>query len=208
MAVHEKQRVLRAIWRDKMHVEPRALDLSPPAVQGAFEHIWQPAELLMKDLEHLPTGMLRTWRDCDRGHLVFTYRASRYCPGPQAWHRGTIESVCYLSLADLAQDEKNAMVTLFDLLDHLLGSTAKAGEPWLSDGVGISEALHEVGRRFVRVCTLGYGLSELGVETPHEYFAHTLWLYLHDSRRLNVIDPLVYKLYRQTLMRERFWPRG
>ncbi len=207
MPISEKQRILRAIWRDKMHVESRALALSPPEVRGAFEHIWEPAELLMKDLERLPTGMLRTWRDSERGHLVFTHRPSLYNPGPQPWRETTIESVCYLSLASLALDKMSAVLRLFNLLDHLLGSGARAGEPWLSDGGGISEALRKVAMRFVRIHALGYGVRDLGVTTAGEYFAHTLWLYLHDSRRLKVIDPLVFKLYRHTLLSESFWPR-
>lgn len=207
MSASQKQSILRAIWREKMHVEPRALDLSPPVVRDAFEHVWQPAELLMKDLEHLPAGMLRTWRDRERGHLVFTHRPSRYRPGPQPWRQATIESVCYLSMTDLARDKRSALLALFNLFDHLLGSGARLGEPWLSDGGGISEGLRQVGARFVRTHSLGYGLPELGVSTAHDYFAHTLWLYLHDPRRLNVLDPLAFKLYRQTLMNEGFWPR-
>jgi len=207
MSVAEKQRVVRAIWRDKMHVEPRALALSPPVVRSAFEHIWAPAQLLMKDLENLPTGLLRAWRDSQRGHLIFTHRPSLYCPGPQPWRQAMIESVCYLSVADLAQDKRSAMLKLFNLLDHLLGSEARVGEPWLSDGDGISEALREIGTRFVRIHALGYGFPDLGMNTAHDYFAHTLWLYLHDPRRLNVTDPLVFKLYRHALMREGFWPR-
>jgi len=206
MSATAKQRILRAIWRDKMHVEKRALELSPPQVRDAFEHIWQPAELLMQDLEELAAGMLRTWQESERGHLVFTHRPSRYCPGPQSWRQGTIESVCYLCLADLALEKMRAMLPLFNLLDHLMGSEAKAGEPWLSDGSGISPALGEAGERFARIHTLGYGLTDLGVTTAHDYFAHALWLYLRDPRRLNVIDPLTFKLFRHTLMREGFWP--
>jgi len=203
----EKQRIIRVIWRDKMHVEKRALELSSPGVRGAFEHIWAPAQVVMKDLLELPTGLLRIWQEGERGHLIFTHRPSDYRPGPQPWRQTTIESVCYLSLADLAQDRASAMIQLFSLFDHLLGSGAREGEPWLSDGAGVSEALRGVGARFVRIHSLGYGLGELGVSTAHDYFAHTLWLYLCDPRRLNVIDPPVFRLYRHTLMSEGFWAR-
>lgn len=204
--VAAKQAVLRALWRDKMHVEPRALELSPRAVRDSFQHVWEPAERLMAQLEPLPLGLLRVWQSTGRGHVVFTHRASCYRPRPQPWRDTALESVCYFSVADLAQGKPGAMLALLNLLDHLLGSGAVEGEPWLSDGAGLTTALREVGVRFAQILTLGYGVEELGATTAHDYFAHTLWLYLRDRRRLNTIDPLVYKLYHRTLMREEFWP--
>ena len=84
-----------------MHIEPRAMELSPRAVQEGFETIWEPANRLSADLADLPLGMLRLWQDSARGHVVFTHRASGYRPGPQPWHEATLESVCYFSLADM-----------------------------------------------------------------------------------------------------------
>ncbi|NLG51117.1 MAG: hypothetical protein GX552_13500 [Chloroflexi bacterium] len=205
MSIAEKRQVLRAIWRDKMHVEPRALELVPRAVAASLEHIWQPAEMWMQELEVWPLGLLRVWRNSERGHLVFTHQASQYCPGEQPWRKRTLESVCYLSLADVCQNPRQATLAQVNLLDHLLGSDAQAGQPWLSDGAGITPPLAEVGARFVRAHALGYGLEELGVTSPHDYFAHTLWLYLSDAQRLNVLDPLVFKLYQSTLMSDAFW---
>lgn len=202
----EKQMVLRAIWRDKMHVEPRALELSPRAVRDSFEHIWEPADILMENLRGFPLGALRVWQNSARGHVVFTHRPSSYQTGPQPWRDTSIKSVVHLSLRDLRQSKRNAMLAFLHFLDHLLGSEAAKEEPWLSDGGGITPALREVGSRFLQIHDRGYGHNELGVSTTHDYFAHTLWLYLQDPRRLNVMDPQVYKLYRNTLMREDFWP--
>jgi len=205
MLLEEKRSALRAIWRDKMHVEPRALQLVPAHVARSYEHIWQPAELLMAELEALPLGLLRLWQGSERGHVVFTHRPSGYQPGRQPWRDATLESVCYLSLTNLREDKRHAMLALFNLLDHLLGSDGLEGKPWLSDGGGTTPALRDVGARFARIYALGYGRAELA-ETAHDYLAQTLWLYLHDARQLNVLDPLVHKLYRNTLMHEGFWP--
>lgn len=206
MSMEDKRQVIHGIWRDKMHVEPRALELSPPAVRDSYAHIWEPADILRADLCAFPLGLLCVWQESTRGHVVFTHRPSCYRPGPQPWRDTTIESVSYLSLTDLIDNKSVAMLPLLNLLDHILGSEAVAGEPWLSDGGGITVALRDVGRRFLQIHALGYGHDELGAATAHDYFAHTLWLCLQDPRRLNVIDPLVHKLYRGTLMREGFWP--
>lgn len=207
MIGEEKKRVLRAIWRSKMHVEPTALELSPPDVRSRFAHIWEPSQVLGSDLEVFPLGLLRTWQRSARGHLIFTHRATRYQPETHLWHGRTFEGVCFLSVSDLCASRKRALLALMNLFDHLLGSDAQEGQPWLSDGAGINYALREVGRRFIEVYALGYGKRELGVETARDYLAHTLWAYLHDPRRLNVLDPLVYRLYQHTLMSEGFWRR-
>jgi hypothetical protein len=205
MSIEAKRQVIRALWRDKMHVEATALELSPAAVRASFEHIWQPAELLVAELEVFPEGLLRIWQEATRGHLIFTHRASLYVPGVQPWRSGTLESVCYISLADWHQDRGSAMRALFNLFDHLLGSAATAEGLWLSEGGGITPALREVGVRFKQVYALGYGREELDVHTAHDYWAHTLWLYLTEPQRLNILDPLIYRLYHHTLMDEAFW---
>ncbi len=210
MSIEVKRQTLRAIWRNKMHVEPRALELSSAMVRAAYRHIWEPAQIWMRDLERFPPGLLRVWKASERGHLVFTHGSSGYRPGLQLWHDSALESVCYLSLTDIQQHRKGAMLAQLHLFDHLLGSRATENEPWLSDGEGITEGLHQVALRFVRLHALGYGADELGLgashgSPAHDYFAHTLWLYLADPRRLNVIHPLLCKLYRSTLMREDFW---
>ena len=54
MPTSTKFQVIRALWREKMHVEPRALELAPATVRDSYAHIWEPAELLMAELEALP----------------------------------------------------------------------------------------------------------------------------------------------------------
>ena len=207
MPTRIKLQVIRALWREKMHVEPRALELAPATVRNSYAHVWEPADLLMAELEALPLGLLRTWEQSERGHIVYSHLPSAYRPGVQPWQKGTLESVCYLSLGDLRGDKRSALTALYNLLDHLLGSGAVAGEGWLSDGAGLTAALQEVGARLARIVALGYGQAELAASTPHAYFASTLWLYLQDPQRLNTLDPLVHKLYRQTIMDESFWEK-
>ncbi|MCD6520125.1 MAG: hypothetical protein J7M05_09415 [Anaerolineae bacterium] len=205
--MEEKERILRRLWQAKMHVEARALELSPRNVRRRFEHIWQPAELLLQELQALPRGWLAFWQQSPRGHLVFTHRSSRYMPGKQPWREGELDSVCYVGLTDLVQAKELAMYALYHLFDHLLGSGAQEGKGWLSQGEGATEALRQVGQRFSEIYELGYGVEELSAQTPQDYFARTLWLYLQEPRRLSVLAPLVYKLYRHTLFQESFWRR-
>jgi hypothetical protein len=208
MTTDEKQRLLRSLWRDKMHVEPRALDLAPADVRARFEHIWAPADEVMAVLEKLPLGWLQVWEQSERGHLLFGLESSAYRPGPLEWRERTLQSVCHISLVDLARERRAAMLPILCLMDHLSGSDAQVGQPWLSDGVGVTEPLKQVGERFARIHALGYGHERLGASGPHEYFAHTLWLFLSDPSALNTLDPLVHKLYARTLWGEAFWEQA
>ncbi|MBN1400221.1 MAG: hypothetical protein JXA74_05250 [Anaerolineae bacterium] len=208
MSTDEKQRLLRSLWRDKMHVEPHALDLAPSDVRARFEHIWAPADEVMVVLADLPLGWLRVWEQNTRGHLLFGLGTSTYQPGPLVRGERILESVCHLSLVDLVRERRAAMLPILCLLDHLLGSGAQAGGPWLSDGAGLTEPLREVGARFARIHALGYGHERLGASGPHDYFAQTLWLFLSDPGALNTLDPLAHKLYARTLWDEAFWRRA
>ncbi|MFO7916820.1 MAG: hypothetical protein R6V13_01925 [Anaerolineae bacterium] len=202
---NDKDAVLHVLWRDKMHVAPRAFELSPPSAQKRFEYALEATDVVLDLLRPFPTGLLRLWQDTPRGHVVVTHRPSVYRPGPQSWRDGHLESICCLSLSDLCEENRKAMVALFHLLDHIWGSRGVAGEPWLSDGGGITERLRRVGERFAKIQSLGYGHEELGVSSAHDYFAHGLWIYFQARQRLNVLDPLLEKLYRGTLLRENLW---
>ena len=200
-----KRQTLRALWRDKMHVEPQALERSPVAVRASYAHIWEPAEVWMQALEVLPLGLLCLWGDCSHGHLVFTAQASEYRPGAQIWQGKTLESVCYLSLADLRQNSRHAMWATLALVDHLLGSQAQPDGLWFSDGQGVTPHLRAAAARFVALHVLGYGAEELKAATARDYFAHALELYLTLPQRLNVLAPQMYRLCRHELMNEVWW---
>jgi hypothetical protein len=200
-----KNAVLRALWRDKMHVEAAALDLVPASIRATYAHIWQPAEILMADLQALPLGLLHFWQKKTPGHLVFTHRASAYHPGPQSWRDTTLDGLCELSIVELRQDRGRVLRTLLNLLDHLLGSGGVADGDWLSDGAGVTPDLRRLSARLVRIYALGHWQGELPVQDAHDYLAYAWWLYLGDPRRLNTVDPLVFRLLAATLMNESFW---
>jgi hypothetical protein len=210
MPTTDKEAMLRALWRDKMHVEPRALELAPAAVRRSYEHPFQPTELVLHELRAFPHGLLRLWWLCPRGHAVFTHRPSRYAPGPQPWRDGTLTSVAYVSIVDLCPqysgaDPLAAWRALLELIDHLLGGACDESRPRFSQGAGITPTLAEAARRFSVIAGLGYAAEPLGTSDASDYLVQTLWLYLQDPRRLNVLDPLAYKLYHDTLLAESFW---
>jgi len=200
-----KRQVLRALWRTKMHVEPRALEQSAASVSASYAHIWEPATLWMQALEALPLGLLRLWESCPRGHLVFTAQESGYRAGREQWHGMTLEGVCALSLADVGGNNRRAMWATLALVDHLLGSAAAPNGGWFSEGQGVTPPVQNAASRFVALYRLGYGADELEAANAREYFAHSLELYMSLPQRLNALAPQVYWLYRRALMREAWW---
>jgi hypothetical protein len=201
----EKHALLSTLWRDRIHAEPRALELSPASVRHAFENVWQPADTVIQEIEGLPSGLISMWQSTDRGHLVLTHRPSVYKSGPQLWREGTLESVCYLSITDIHGDTRRAMLAVFMLIDHLLGSCCDERGPLFSEGHGVTDSLGQLARQFGRIYRLGHGVEELGAVDAPSYFSSTIWLFMHESRRLNVIDPLIHRLYRTKLFSNSFW---
>jgi len=190
---------------DRIHVAPRALELSSPVAQQRFPHIWAPLDDLIGKLRALPTGLVRFWLQQPAGHVVITHLSSRYAPGEQRLKRQGLHNVAYIRVSDLAQDSLEALVPVGHLLDHLLGSSGTEEGLWLSDGGGVNPSLREVGARVVKLFPLGYGFDEAACQDVHAYFARSLALYLQDRRALNVADPLIEKLLRTTLLSESFW---
>ena len=205
MPTMDKEGLLRALWRDKMHVEPRALAMAPAAIQRSYEHTFHPTELVLEGLRAFPAGLLQLWWACPRGHAVFTHLASRYAPGPQPWREGVLPSVAYVSIVELRRDPRAAWRALLELVDHLLGGACDEARPRFSQGVGITPGLADAARRFVAISSLGYAAGVLGTADAADYWAETLWLYLQEPLRLNVLDPLAYRLYRSALMDDGFW---
>lgn len=205
MPREKKQALLNKLWQTKMHTTPRALELSGRSVQESFGDIWEPSRLLSKELEQFPNGFLRFWLRQERGHLLFWHLPSQYNPGTVEWGRSAWQAVACISAADVAQHNKEALIVIFELFDHLMGSGARADGPRLSDGTGLAPKLERAAQRFARINELGYGHEELGARNTHDYFALSLYAYLYNGEQLNVLDPLVYKLYNGTLLREGFW---
>jgi hypothetical protein len=57
----------------------------------------------------------------------------------------------------------------------------------------------------VRLFPLGYGLDEVALSGPRNYFAQSLAFYCRDRQRLNVADPQIDKWLRSTLWQAGFW---
>lgn len=204
MATEAKHAIIDALWRDRMHIEPRALELSLQ-LNDSSRGGWSPFERLRPYLATLPTGLLEFWRASERGHLVYTHRPSEYVPGTQLWQEREFEGVCYLSMGELVATPDAALEALFAMLDHLMGSRCDPQGPWFSDGAGVTPQLVEAAARLARIHALGYGHAALGATSARDYMARAWALYLTDPQRLNVLDPQVFKLYRDVLMSERFW---
>ncbi len=212
----EVEALLRAIWRDQMHVEPRLLEALPPASARLLGHIWEPAEMLLADLRRFPLGLLRFWHQSRRGHIVFAAQEPFvYRPGPQAWQGrrdGPVyhwEGVCFLSAVGAKTGGKPTVwMPLLRFFDHLLGNYAQGDGGWFSEGHGASAPLARAAERFAELEALHYGHEALLAASPGDYFAHTLWLRAMDRQRLNVLDPLLCKLYDTTLFDPAFWRRA
>ncbi len=189
---------------DRIHVAPRALELSPLAARQRFPHIWAPLEELLARLQALPAGLVRFWLQQPHGHVVITHLPSCYEAGEQPQKHRMLCSVAYIAVSDLAKSSLEALVPVGHLLDHLLGS---GGEEtlWLSEGGGVCPALRKVGARMVKLFPLGHAFDAAARNDAHAYFARSLALYLYDRRALNVADPLMEKLLHTTLCSDAFW---
>lgn len=206
----ETDSLLRALWRERLHVEPRLLESLPPAISRQFEHVWAPLERLWPLLARMPVGLLQLWLQSGKGHGVLTHRAGAYLPGPQVWRpqagrEYAFEGLCLLGVVELVEDERRALAPLLRFWDHLLGSGAIEGGGLFSAGCGANQALQRAATRFTALEALGYGHQALEALTPQGYFAATLWLYATDRLRLSTLDPLLAKLYVSTLFSDRFW---
>jgi len=194
--------LLRRLKRERLHVEPRALEASPPRVQQRFAHAWAPADLLLERFSAWPVGLLAYWLAAPAGHVVLSSQPSDYLPAGLPWRGDVLPATVRLSLADLLEG-RPALEAVAQMVDHLLGSLGEPEGPRLSDGAGTTPALRDVGRRLARLAALGYGPHE-----PHTYFAWAFAGYWLDRHALNTADPLAERLLRATLCSDQFWGRN
>ncbi len=192
---------------DRIHVAPRALELSSSMAQRRFKYVWTPFHVAAARLEPLPTGLVRFWLQQSGGHVVITHLSSRYEPGEGLLKRQTLQNVAYVGLSDLAQDSLEALVPIGHLLDHLLGNGGALDGQWLSEGGGVDSGLCQLGARVVELFPLGHGFDETACSDVRSYFARSFALYMHDRRALNIADPLMEKLLRTQLLAAAFWKR-
>ena len=196
---------LAQLKMQRMHVAPRALDLSPPEVQRRFAHVWAPLDELASRLKGLPTGLVRFWLQQPSGHVVITHLDSRYDPGEHRLKQQVLRNVAYVAVSDLALGALEAVVPIAQWLDHLLGNAGAEEGLWLSQGGGASPALREVGTRLAELFPLGHGFDAQACADARTYFARSLALYWFDRRALNAADPLLERLLRTTVCTGTFW---
>jgi hypothetical protein len=187
---------------ERIHVVPRALELSSQSVQQRFAVVWDPLEELLTRMKDVPVGLLRFWLTQPNGHVVITHLPSGYAPGREMLKRHVLCNVAYVSVADLAKDTLDALVPVGQLLDHMLGNGGSDAGMWLSEGGGVTPAVREIGRRVSELFPLGYGFDMAARASARDYWARSFALYLTDREALNVADPLMERLLRTTL----FWP--
>ncbi|MDI7278056.1 MAG: hypothetical protein QME94_18910, partial [Anaerolineae bacterium] len=99
-----KTKLLRALKRERLHVEQGALEASPPEVRRHFDHAWAPADLLLGRLAPWPAGLLSFWLQAPAGHVVFCHDRSAYLPLGIPWRGDRLRAVARLRLADLLGD--------------------------------------------------------------------------------------------------------
>lgn len=202
---NNKRTLLEALWRDRIHTDPQALERSAASVHQSVWSIWEPAERVRARLTELPEGLLSLWIDSQRGHLVVTNQASRYVAGIQQWRGRDLDGVCFLAVADVLQHPYAAFAALGNLIDHLAGSKGDNEGAWFADGEGATPGLRQLAERFTRLHNLGYATPMGSTATARSYFSHTWALYMTDSGELNTLDPLAYRFYRHALMAQGWW---
>ena len=200
---------LETLKANRIHVAPRALELSPQAAQRRFAAVWAPLEELVQRLRPVPPGLVRFWLERPSGHVVITHSPSRYQPGSQLLKRHVLDNVAFVSVADLAREGLEALVPVGHLLDHLLGNGGDAGGPWLSEGGGCTDGLRAVGGRVAELFPLGHALDAAAGASPRAYWARSVAQYLSNRNALNLADPLMERLLRSTVFAGAFWrPAG
>ena len=203
MSTPENHAALRALLRDKVHIQPGTLARLPTSEAARLRSPLDLGRLLLAPLGRAPLELLRFWGGHPRGHAVVTPLRHVYAPGLQPVGRRQYDGVAWVAAQRLLA-ESGLAGPLASLLDHLLGSDGQPDGPRLSDGgSGRSAAWAEVGQRLQRQFALGYAPPE--ASSPHAYFAWGLRIFLADQPGLSVIDPGLERLLRTTLFDSAFW---
>jgi len=200
------RRELNNIWQYRVHISPDSLEGLPISFQRQHS-VWDLAQAFMEVLAPLPERLLRWWLTLPRGHIIIQQGESRYAPGIQTWRSGQYESVLYVSAFQAAAEKQGSFLLVVQLLDSLLGSGARETNALFSGGCGATPELNSAAMHFARLAELGYGSEKLGTASAEDYLARTLYLACTLPQELNILNPLLLKLYRQSLLSETFWAR-
>ena len=207
MADHHRAEAFQRLKLSKIHITPRLLERCPRRIAQQFDSLWAPVEELAQRLHSLPTGLVQFLAYTPRGHIVLTPEVSNYEVGPQSLRGRELEAVAFISLTELVEEPLQALHVVGHLLDHLLGCQGVPQGEWLSDGQGLSPPWVEIGQQIPVLFELGYTIDETAATNSRHYFAQSLAWYIQDRQRLNVADPQIERLLRQSLFNENFCRR-
>jgi hypothetical protein len=160
---------------------------------------------LAQQLGHLPDSLWDFMLEFPCGFVAISTEASRYVPGTSAIERRQLQNVAFVSVQDLATENERPLHVIGHLVDHHMGCGGEPEGLWLSEGGGVTPLWREAGGRLHSLFALGYGVDEVSLSGPADYFAQSLTWYCRDRHRLNVADPLIHKWFRSTLWNEAFW---
>ncbi|MGD8464679.1 MAG: hypothetical protein PVI09_12510 [Anaerolineae bacterium] len=186
---------------------PNLLAQSPSWIRGMYDHAWAAMQQLERQVRCLPPALLDSLLECEGGYVAIVSGTSHYVPGAAVVRQRQVQNVAYVAVEDLAGDTEQPLHVIGHLIDHHLGCGGAPDGPWLSEGGGLRPAWQAAGERLVRLFPLGYGLDEVALSSPRNYFAQSLAIYCRDRQRLNVADPQIDKWFRSTLWQAGFWTR-
>lgn len=160
---------------------------------------------LGRQLRKLPPSLWGYLLACPGGFVVLSAGQSHYEPGPALAQGQAVQNVAHVSLADVAQANRQPLHVVGHLVDHYLGCCGEPDGRWLSEGGGVRPPWQEAGARLARLFALGYGVDEVARSSVCDYFAQSLALYCQDRPRLTVADPQVTRWLHNTLWKRTFW---
>lgn len=206
MSTPETHAALRALLRDKVHIQPGTLSRLPTQQAARLRSPLDLGRRLLAPLDRAPLELLRFWAAHPRGHAVVNPLRHEYVAGVQPVGRREFDGVAWVAARQLLA-EPGLASSLAGLLDHLLGSDGEPDGPKLSDGAGRSVVWAEIGRQLQRQWRLGYA-PPVAAATSQDYLTWGLRTFLADAPGLSVVDPGLERLLRSSVFDSHFWQRN
>ena len=195
----------RLLQQRKCHLGKGLSKSLPPAVYRSLKSLWEPVLVFVDMLSPLPGPLVELWAMVPNGHLLFSAGPSAYKPEAVAVGDRTLVAVATIGIQQLMNGEIEPLIATGRLIDHLLGSYCEPGRPKLTDGSSVlGDKVSAIGLEIQELWELGYG-PEWVENTPADYFAWGFAEFIRDRKRLNVVDPLLEKLFRHKLFSVQFW---
>ncbi len=188
------QLIHHAIETSVIYLSPTALSRSRPETRGRFRSHAEVLEELFRQLQQLPTELLRLMATQGEKHLFIKHEGAYY-NGSTA-----VVSVDYIYL-----DEGVAIEEVMHLLDDLLGDGSGRRDQRFSDGYTRFEKLHGSSTELVKLFERPQRFLPSGEDNPHEYFAQGVRVFLYQPEQLQREDPELFLVVRDKILNENFW---